>query len=141
VRETVPHTARGIIDRIDEISFNSTFMLELAAIAFVENLMKTVTVQAPMKLLFVHGIGDEELGSFGASSKMNNEYAFLRHLHKIGWRAADRWLEENLEAVGSRSTVDLSGLIPPRDGLLTSPSFMKQRHVAPSPVAARSMPT
>jgi predicted acylesterase/phospholipase RssA len=28
-RTTVPQTARGIIDRIDEISFNSTFMLEL----------------------------------------------------------------------------------------------------------------
>jgi hypothetical protein len=26
---TVPQTARGIIDRVDEISFNSTFMLEL----------------------------------------------------------------------------------------------------------------
>ena len=25
---TVPQTARGIIDRVDEISFNSTFMLE-----------------------------------------------------------------------------------------------------------------
>ena len=36
-RATVPQTARGIIDRIDEISFNSTFMLELAAIAFVEH--------------------------------------------------------------------------------------------------------
>ena len=44
-RPTVPHTARGIIDRIDEISFNSTFMLELGAIAFVEQLMKSAAVQ------------------------------------------------------------------------------------------------
>ena len=27
-RTTVPQTARGIVDRVDEISFNSTFMLE-----------------------------------------------------------------------------------------------------------------
>ena len=46
-RSTVPQTARGIIDRIDEISFNSTFMLELGAIAFVEKLMKSATGQAP----------------------------------------------------------------------------------------------
>ena len=45
-RATVPQTARGIIDRIDEISFNSTFMLELSAIAFVEDLMRSATVQA-----------------------------------------------------------------------------------------------
>lgn len=39
-RTAVPQTARGIIDRIGEISFNSTFMLELGAIAFVEHLIK-----------------------------------------------------------------------------------------------------
>jgi NTE family protein len=130
VRTTVPQTARGIIDRIDEISFNSTFMLELAAIAFVEDLMKSAAVKAPLRLLFVHGIGDEELGSFGASSKMNNDWAFLRHLHEIGWRAADQWLQENLEAVGGRSTVDLSGLVPPKDGLLTGPSIIRQLHAS-----------
>ena len=100
-RMTVPQTARAIIDRIDEISFNSTFKLELSAIAFVEDLMHSAAVQAPLRLLYAHGIGDE---AFGASSKMNNEWAFLRHLHEIGWRAADRWLAENREAVGVRST-------------------------------------
>ena len=48
-RTSVPQTARGIIDRIDEISFNSTFMLELGAIAFVEQLMKSAAVQAPVQ--------------------------------------------------------------------------------------------
>ena len=125
-RTTVPRTARGIIDRIDEISFNSTFMLELGAIAFVEQLVKSGTAQAPFKLLHVHGIGDDALGSFGASSKMNNEWSFLQHLHEIGRRAADRWLAENLAAVGRRSTVDLSGLVPQKDGSLTGPSFINQ---------------
>jgi NTE family protein len=130
VRATVPQTARGIIDRVDEISFNSTFMLEMAAIAFVENLMKSAAVPAPapVKLLLVHAISDEALGDFGASSKMNNDWAFLRHLHQIGWRAAEQWLAENLEAIGSRSTLDLSGLIPLKDGLLSGPSIIKQMH-------------
>ena len=117
-RTSVPQTARGIIDRIDEISFNSTFMLELGAIAFVEQLVKSAGVQAPLRLLNVHGIGDEALGSFGASSKMNNDWGFLQHLHESGWRAADQWLAENLYAVGNRSTVDLSGLLPQKDGSL-----------------------
>jgi NTE family protein len=127
MRASEPRTARAIIDRIDEISFNSTFMLELSAIAFVEDLIRSGSVEAPFTPLFLHGIGDEALGSFGASSKMNNDWAFLRHLHQIGWRAADRWLNENYGAVGSRSTVDLSGLIPSKDGPLIGPSIIKQR--------------
>lgn len=124
-RTTVPATARGISDRIDEISFNSTFMLELGAIAFVEHLMKSAAVQAPFRLLHVHGIGDEALAAFGASSKMNNEWGFLQHLHEIGRRAADQWLVENFTAIGNRSTVDLSGLLPQRHGSLSAPSLAK----------------
>jgi NTE family protein len=129
-RSTVPQTARGIIDRIDEISFNSTFMLELGAIAFVEKLMKSATGQGSARLLYVHGIGDEALGAFGASSKMNNQWSFLQHLHEIGWRAADHWLTENLTAVGNRSTVDLSGLVPQEGGSLTAPSVIKQKQLS-----------
>jgi NTE family protein len=130
-RPTVPQTARGISNRIDEISFNSTFMLELGAIAFVEHLMKSSAVHAPFRLLHVHGIGDEVLRSFGSSSKMNNEWTFLQDLHEIGWRAADRWLAENLTAVGNRSTIDLSGLLPQNDGSLRAPSVIKQQRPTP----------
>src|SRR4029453_13425773 len=40
VRGEVPRTARAIIDRVAEISFNSTFMAEVSAIAFFEDLMR-----------------------------------------------------------------------------------------------------
>jgi hypothetical protein len=82
----------------------------------------------------VHGIGDEALGSFSVSSKMNTEWSFPQHLHEIGWRAADRWLAENLTAVGYRSTVDLSGLLPQKEGSLSAPSLIKQEQ----PSAPRS---
>lgn len=129
MRMDVPRTARDIINRVDEISFNSTFMLELAAIAFVEDLVALGIAQDRFRRLFVHGIGDEALVGFGASSKMNNNPAFLRHLHGIGWQAADRWLEENFEAIGSRSTVDLSGLVPPQAGPVTGPGMIRQLHL------------
>jgi NTE family protein len=114
-RETEPRTARAIIDRIGEISFNSPFMLELGAIAFVEHLFESLPAQAPFKFPHLHGIGGEALARFGASSKMNNDWAFLQHLHEIGWRVADQWLTENIDAVGNRSTLDLSGLLPPKE--------------------------
>lgn len=130
VRATEPRTARAIIDRIDEISFNSTFMLELSAIAFVEQLLGPQGGQAPFKPLLVHGIGEEVLTTFGASSKMNNSWSFLQHLHEIGWQAADRWLDSNLRSVGHQSTLDLSGLVPPTSGQLNGPSTVRQRQPA-----------
>ena len=137
-RSAVPQTARGIIDRVDEISFNSTFMLELGAIAFVENLMKSATGLGSARLLYVHGSGDAALGEFGASSKMNNEWSFLLHLHETGWQAADHWLAENLAAVGNRSTVDLSGLVPQEGGSLTGPSVIKQSQLSITQAEHRS---
>jgi NTE family protein len=137
-RATVPQTARGIIDRIDEISFNATFMLELGAIAFIEHLVRSAAIRPSFRLLHVHGIGEEALSSFGASSKMNNEWGFLQHLHGLGRRAADRWLAVNLTAVGERSTVDLSGLVSAKDGLLTSPSPLNRTPASTSHTAARS---
>ena len=112
-------------------------MLELGAIAFVEQLMKSAAGQTPLRLLNVHGIGDDALGAFGASSKMNNEWEFLQHLQEIGWRAADHWLAENLAAVGNRSTVDLTGLLPQKDGSLSVPSVMKQEQLPTTNAEAR----
>ena len=61
-RTTVPATARGISDRIDEISFDSTFMLELGAIVLATAISMTLVVQwwlqvpiAGSPLLFLSG--------------------------------------------------------------------------------------
>jgi NTE family protein len=108
--DSLPRTAGEIANRIDEISFNSTFMLELSAIAFIDQL----------------GIdGGSKLGKLGASSKINNDPAFLNYLYGYGRESADAWLESNLHVVGKISTVDLSSLAPLRSdyhiGLVTSP--------------------
>lgn len=126
LRSDVPRTAREIINRIDEISFNVAFITELAAIAFLEQNAPTVTEDRIPHML-MHVINDTALNALGASSKMNNERAFLEHLRKIGWSAADQWLETNLRFVGERSTVDLSGLMPLHDGLFTDPLGIRQR--------------
>jgi NTE family protein len=128
VRPELPRTARAITDRIGEISFNSSLVGEVAAIAFFEDMMKSRPADRNFRRLFVHGIGDAALASFGASSKMNNHPDFLRHLHQLGERAAERWLAENRDNVGNRSTVDLSGLVPTRHASLISPSINKQKH-------------
>jgi NTE family protein len=125
LRAEVPRTARAITDRIGEISFNSSFMGEVSAIAFFEELLQS-RPDPRFRRLFVHGIGDEALGAFGASSKLNNHPDFLAHLREVGRGTADHWLAENRNAIGNRSTVDLSGLVPTRHGSLIGPSMIKQ---------------
>ena len=104
LRADVPRTAREIINRIDGISFNSAFITELAAIAFIEEIAKD-----RVRRMSMHIINDKALDTLGGSSKVNNKRTFLEHLRKIGWSAAEHWLDANLRFVGERSTVDLSG--------------------------------
>ncbi|HKW54669.1 MAG TPA: patatin-like phospholipase family protein, partial [Stellaceae bacterium] len=126
-RDTLPRTAREISNRIDEISFNSTFMLELSAIAFIDQLLDMKAIdRSRFRPLLLHGIdGGATLGKLGASSKMNNHPAFLGYLHGYGREAADAWLASHLHEVGKHSTVDLADLTPLRKdfhvGLVTSP--------------------
>ena len=128
-REAVPRSARAIINRINEISFNSTFLLELAAIAFVDDLLESKALDSTRyKPLLIHKIeAHGELGSLGASSKMNNDPAFLRYLHEIGRKAADAWINDNLDSIGRRSTLDLSALIPLREGFAMGLGESEQR--------------
>jgi NTE family protein len=123
-RDTVPRSARDIINRTNEISFNSTFILELAAIAFIDDLLESGAVDSSRyRPLFIHKIeAHETLSTFGASSKMNNDPAFLRYLHEIGRKAADDWIEDNLDSVGAQSTLDLSALVPLREDFVTGPA-------------------
>lgn len=127
LRDTLPRTARDIANRIDEISFNSTFMLELSAIAFIDQLLDTKAIDpSRFRPLLLHGIdGGAKLGKLGASSKMNNHPAFLHYLHGYGREAADAWLESHRHEVGKNSTVNLADLTPLQSdyhvGLVTSP--------------------
>jgi NTE family protein len=124
-RDTLPRTAREIDNRIDEISFNSSFMLELSAIAFIDQLLDDKEIDPDrFRPLLLHGIdGGAKLGKLGASSKVNNHPAFLRYLHGYGREAADVWLDRHRHEVGKESTVDLARLVPLRQdyhvGLVT----------------------
>jgi NTE family protein len=127
LRADVPRTAREIINRIDEVSFNSAFVTELAAIAFIEQVYGSAAATDRVRNMYMHIINDRALDALGASSKMNNGRAFLEYLRKVGWNAAEDWLKANLRFIGKRSTVDLSGLLPLQDGLFTDPIGIRQR--------------
>lgn len=109
VRPGVPRTAREIANRINEISFNGALLRDLRAIDFVHRLLEDGRLpEGSYRHVRVHMIEDRKrLRRLGASSKLNAEWRFLRHLFAIGRAAADRWLEVHGADVGRCGTLDL----------------------------------
>lgn len=112
-RDEVPRHARDIINRVNEISFNSTVWTELAAIGLLLRFIDEGALKLRRQAPHFHAIeGGNDLGPLGASSKMNNDPAFISYLFDLGSRAGKDWLAGNAAAIGQRSTVDLEELLP-----------------------------
>jgi NTE family protein len=111
--EEIPTTARDILDRMNDISFNSTMMREMRAISLVTSLIEQhrLTGRTQLRPIYFHMIeAAEDMQKFGSSSKFNADWEFLQELHDIGRRAADRWLANHFRTVGTDSSVDLHSL-------------------------------
>lgn len=109
VRKGVPTTAAEILNRINEVSFNSSLLREMRAIAFVTGLIQKGKLDASeMKELYVHSLrSDETMAELGVSSKLNADWDFLCELRDQGREEASRWLKANFDAIGSRSSIDI----------------------------------
>jgi NTE family protein len=108
-RKGAPKTPMDIQNRMNEISFNGSLLKELRSIDFVDRLIDQGKLSVEeYRQVRVHIVENEaELNPLGASSKMNVEWAFLTKLRDIGRDTATRWLDENFDGIGKRSTVDL----------------------------------
>lgn len=108
-RPEVATLAADILNRANEISFNSTLMREMRAVHFVTRLIDEGRLErGRYKRMLVHMIeADAELKPLGASSKLNVEHDFLLHLKEVGRAACSDWLERVLDRLGKESTVDL----------------------------------
>jgi len=109
VRPGVPITAADILNRINEISFNSSLMREMRTIAFVTDLIQQDKVDRDgMKEMLIHSIrADEAMCALSVSSKYNADWRFLCALHDNGRREAEAWLTENYRNIGERSSIDI----------------------------------
>ncbi len=111
-RRETPRTAREILNRVNEITFNSSLMKEFRAIDFVSRLVEDGKLDpAHYKQVLLHEIdAGDEMRRLAASSKVNAEWQFLMHLHDLGRAAASGWLDTCYAEVGVRSTVDVHSL-------------------------------
>jgi NTE family protein len=112
VRDKLPTDASDIMNRINEISFNSSLLREFRAMAFVTKLIEEGWLKdeykGRLKQIFVHSIrADQALTDVSVASKFNLEWSFLTALRDRGRVTAAAWLEQHFASVNCRSTVDL----------------------------------
>jgi NTE family protein len=114
-RPEVPTTARDILNRINEISFNSSLLRELRAIDFVHKLLDNGWIKDEyrdrLRSVRIHSIrSDKALEEFDITSKFRTDWSFLSALKEQGRIIADAWLEENFDLIGKRSSVNLRAM-------------------------------
>jgi NTE family protein len=102
-----PIDSRAILNRAQEISFNSTLMREMRAVAFVTKLIDDGKL-TDVKRMLIHAIEAEDvIRELSGSSKMNADWKFLMMLFDLGRERADKWLASNFDRIGVESTVDI----------------------------------
>ena len=107
--DVVPRTANEIINRLNEISFNSSLIAEMRAIEFVSKLISKGAIDKNRyKDMHIHVIeSHEHMHHLNASSKMNADWDFFLFLKNIGRQEAERWLKAHWNDVGQRSSIDI----------------------------------
>ena len=107
-----PRSAREILDRLNEVSFNSPLMKELRLIAVLRQVADTgACAGARWAGMRIHRIASSMMTELGYSSKLNAEWEFFCMLRDEGRRCAQTFLSDHAQDLGRRSTFDLDSLL------------------------------
>lgn len=111
-RNDEPRTAADILNRLNEISFNSPLMKELRMIALLRQAADPGSGEgARWAKMRTHRVKSDMLAKFGSSSKLNAEWEFVSMLRAEGRLAAGEFLDNHGTDIGKRSTADLDVLL------------------------------
>ncbi|CAH2604442.1 Patatin-like phospholipase family protein [Rhodovastum atsumiense] len=111
-RPEVPASAARIQERTHEIAFGTALRQELRSLAVAQVLLSGMHTLPPplarLRAARLHMIGaEEEFREVAARSKLYPTWAFLQRMRGLGAEAVDRFLAEQGDALGRRSTMGL----------------------------------
>jgi NTE family protein len=111
-RAEIPRSARDILNRLNEVSFNSVLMKELRMIAMLRQVANPGNCEgARWAGMRIHRIASDIMGTLGYSSKLNAEWPFLCMLRDEGRRSADAFLAKDGKSIGESASFDLDALL------------------------------
>jgi NTE family protein len=107
-----PNTAWGIMDRMNEVTFNSSLIAELKQIQATNDLLHQVPENAPAKQkngklygkkeILIHYIPPHQtMAELGVASKSNTAKPFLTYLAGLGKTVAQQWKSGEIEGGGA----------------------------------------
>lgn len=113
VNQALPDTVMEIDARLRQISFNSSLMREMRAIAFVSKLIGDGWIKKEhehkLKKIHMHCVrADKALGNLPLSSVYVADWNFLLSLRDLGRAEADIWLDKHFDSIGKETTIDFN---------------------------------
>jgi NTE family protein len=111
-RPGTPRSARDIINRVNEVSFNATLLKELRMMAVLRQVADPGNSEgARWAKMRIHRISSATMTELGYSSKLNAEWDFFVMLRNEGRRSAEAFLAAHGGDLGARSTLDLDAML------------------------------
>lgn len=113
-RAGTPKTPTEILNRLNEVSFNSVAVKELYMMALLQRHasdLKGDTEACDWARMRVHVVRNPVMNTLGFSSKLNAEWEFISWLRDEGRKAAEVFLSEHGADIGKASTVDFEKLL------------------------------
>jgi NTE family protein len=111
-RPGTPRSARDVLNRVNEVSFNAVLLKELRMIALLRRIAPAFDDEGSRWAnMRIHRIANDVMLDLDYSSKLNAEWAFLTMLHERGRAAADDFLTAHRDDLGKRSSLDLDSLL------------------------------
>jgi len=123
MRSTTPTSNEEILNRINEITFNSSLSSEIRVVELLSDLLakgelhSTTGAYRPIRLHRINLGGSRPLD---VNSKFNNDFDFFEQLHKSGRRAARRFLDAHFDDIGVKSTLEHLPEQPPEAAAASS---------------------
>ena len=111
-RPGTPRSAREVLNRLNEVSFNAVLLKELRMIALLRRVAHPLDGEGGRwAAMRIHRVASDVMLDLGYSSKLNAEWAFLTMLRDRGRAAADAFLAAHRDDLGRRSSLELDSLL------------------------------
>jgi NTE family protein len=116
IRSKLPTNPGEIMNRMNEITFNSSLVAEYRAVAFVNKILNEGWLKDEYKNklrhMHMHAIrADSALESFDVANKYDTSWENISRLKYLGRKEAENWEKANLNMVGKNSTTNLDKLL------------------------------
>jgi NTE family protein len=117
-RDSTPTSARDIMMRLHEVTFNAPLLAELRALELAERLiveggLPRGTRPGQYRRIRLHRIVMDST-AFDDRSKLSNDYDFFDRLRQLGQATAQQFLDAHFGDIGRRSTIDLQADVLPK---------------------------